>query len=294
VFFMSPPTSSLTLDANAHIDLQLHTTLSDGTWTPEQLIDYVAGQRFGLIAITDHERVDTATHIQSLAIQKQFPALVAAEISATWRGKPTDVLCFGFSLDPCPLLDLGLDIIHRQTVNTRLVCDNLQQAGIISLASDELERLIALPSARHVHEIIRILEEQVQGIDDATINKMLVEAGFAWARRDIGDVVEAAHQSGGVLLLAHPGQGNGYIDFDETLLDELRQEVPIDGFEVYHPKHTSEKGERFLAYAKKHNLLVSTGSDSHTPDAPPIPYPAHYSKALLARLGIKMKKDDQL
>jgi hypothetical protein len=53
-------TAGLTLAANAAIDLQLHTTYSDGDWTDEQLLDYLISERFSLAAVTDHDRVDTA------------------------------------------------------------------------------------------------------------------------------------------------------------------------------------------------------------------------------------------
>ena len=89
-------TLHLTLAADAAIDLQLHTTFSDGTWTPEQLMDYLVREQFGLAAITDHDRVDTAALLQRLAAERQFPLLVALEMSTSWRGEPTDVLCYGF------------------------------------------------------------------------------------------------------------------------------------------------------------------------------------------------------
>ena len=52
---MKSTTSGLVLAADAAIDLQVHTHYSDGTWTPEALLDYVVSEQFGLIAITDHE-----------------------------------------------------------------------------------------------------------------------------------------------------------------------------------------------------------------------------------------------
>src|SRR5262245_49716876 len=97
---MKLSTTDLVLASDAAIDLQLHTTYSDGTWLPEQLIDYLAREQFGLAAITDHDRVDTVAALQHLALEKQVALLVATEMSATWQGGVTDVLCFGF--DPGP------------------------------------------------------------------------------------------------------------------------------------------------------------------------------------------------
>src|SRR6185437_732536 len=111
---MDISTTSLVLAPDAAIDLQMHTTFSDGTWTPEQLLDYLVSEQFGLVAITDHERVDTVATLQRLAAQKQMPVLAAAEISASWKGEPTDVLCFGFASAQNALHDLAQDVVRRQ------------------------------------------------------------------------------------------------------------------------------------------------------------------------------------
>ncbi len=75
----------LVLAPDAAIDLQMHTMYSDGTWIPEQLIDYLVSERFGLAAITDHDRVDTLVSLQQLATRKRFPLLAAVEMSASWK-----------------------------------------------------------------------------------------------------------------------------------------------------------------------------------------------------------------
>ena len=105
---------------------------------------------------------------------------------------------------------------------------------------------------------------------------------------DIAAIVEASHQSGAVCLLAHPGRQDGFITYDVELLDKLRWEVPIDGLEVYYPAHTPEQTTMFLEYAQQHNLLISSGSDSHSPDKPPIKYPAEFSRTLLRHMGVQI------
>src|SRR5690606_6390245 len=74
-------TDNLVLAANAPVDLQTHTTNSDGQWQPETLIRHFASEGFGLAAVTDHDRVDTVEALQQLAHQHQMPILVAAEFS---------------------------------------------------------------------------------------------------------------------------------------------------------------------------------------------------------------------
>jgi predicted metal-dependent phosphoesterase TrpH len=107
-----------------------------------------------------------------------------------------------------------------------------------------------------------------------------------FALNDLAVVVEAAHQSGAVCLIAHPGHKDGFVTYDVRMLDILRQNIPIDGLEVYTPKHSPDQTSMYLEYAQQHHLLISSGSDSHRPDKPPIKYRAELSRSLLERLGI--------
>ncbi|GAC1356659.1 MAG: PHP domain-containing protein [Ktedonobacteraceae bacterium] len=285
---MEALTPHLVLAPDAAIDLQMHTTSSDGTWTPEQLIDYLVSERFGLVAITDHDRVDTAAALQQLAAEKQLSILAAVEMSTSWRGELTDVLCFGFDPEKNELHDLAQDIARRQQENTREVCENLRKIGI-SFPQHELDTLLATPSAQQPHELVALLERRGYGTGEPDAGTLITDAGFFWATNDIAAVVDATHRSEAVCLIAHPGRGDGYTCFDAHLLDQLRQEVPIDGFEVYYPAHAPEQMVMYREYAKIHRLLTSSGSDSHGPEKKPIKYRAELSRSLLERLGVRIK-----
>src|SRR2546429_6482969 len=144
----SPP---WTLAHNAAIDLQLHTTYSDGTWTPSQLIDYLVREQFGLIAITDHDRVDTVATLQQLAAEKQLPMLAAVEMSTSWKDELTDVLCYVFDPAKNALHPLAQDVTRRQRENTREVLENLHRKGISFPNPHELGALLEKPSAQQPH-----------------------------------------------------------------------------------------------------------------------------------------------
>jgi 3',5'-nucleoside bisphosphate phosphatase len=278
------------LSPRAFIDLQMHTTYSDGTWTPEELMDYLVREGFSLVAITDHERVDTAAELQHLAGERQLVLLTAVEMSTSWRGEPTDVLCYGFAPEQNELQVLAQDVALRQSENTREVCENLRKIGI-SLPQDDLEVLMAQPSAQQPHALVALLKECGYGTGTPSAGALITDAGFHWATNDIASVVDATHRSGAVCLIAHPGRGEGYTRYDVQLLDELREQVPIDGFEVYYPAHTSEQIAMYLAYAEKHHLLTSSGSDSHGPEKKPIKYPVELSRRLLERLGVQVPQE---
>jgi predicted metal-dependent phosphoesterase TrpH len=123
-------TTGLRLAAEATIDLHLHTTHSDGRWRPEALLDHLRGEQFGLAAVADHDRVDTVVGIQQLAVEKDLPVLVAVEMTTTWQGALTDLLCYGFDPEDNALDDLAQDLLRRQQESTREVLRNPAARGL--------------------------------------------------------------------------------------------------------------------------------------------------------------------
>jgi predicted metal-dependent phosphoesterase TrpH len=285
---MNLSTTGLRLTADSAIDLHLHTTYSDGRWTLEQLLDHLLAEQFDLAAITDHDRTDMLASIQQLALEKGLPVLVGIEMTTTWKeGELTDLLCYGFDPGQNALSDLADDLLHRQRENTRHAYEYAQQQGL-TLSPDALPALLAKPSAEQPHALVASIVSQGHDLGDPSVRKILREAGITFATNEPAAVVEASHRSGAVCLLAHPGHADGFVTFDVPLLDQFRQEAPIDGLEVYHPVNTPDQTAMYLEYAQKHNLLVSSGSDSHKPEKPPIKYRAELSRELLERVGIQV------
>jgi len=284
---MNLSTTGLSLAADSAIDLHLHTTYSDGRWTVEPLLDYLLREQFGLAAITDHDRVDTAAAIQQLALDKHLPVLVGVEMTTTWKGELTDLLCFGFDPNHNALNDLAQDLLRRQQENTRQVYENLQRQGY-ALSPDGLSAVLAKPSSEQPHELVALLKRHGYGLGDPSAGKIVLTAGCAFATNEPAAVVEAAHRSGAMCLLAHPGHEDGFVTYDGQLLDQFRQEAPIDGLEVYHPLHTPAQTALYREYAQRHHLLTSAGSDSHGPDKPPIKYRAELIRGLLEWAGIQI------
>ena len=111
---MNLSTTGLRLAADSAVDLHLHTTYSDGRWTPDELLDHLLGEQFALAAIADHDRADTVATVQQLAMEKGVPVLVAVEMSTIWKNE---------------LTDLALDAFHHQRENSREVFESLQRQG---------------------------------------------------------------------------------------------------------------------------------------------------------------------
>lgn len=268
------------------IDLQMHTTLSDGDWAPEQLLDHLAQEGFALVAITDHDRIDTTAYLQELGASKGVEILPATELSTNWRGLTTDVLCFGFGADHSELQVFCDDVLRRRKENAIEVCERLTHQGYAFPRKQEVLQASGGQPFNHVG-LLALLREHGYGETIENRWQIIYNAGFDFPTNDIAPVVEAAHRCGAVCLIAHPGRAE-ITCFELEMLDQLRQEAPIDGLEVYYPIHTPEQTAMYAAYAQQHGLLVSSGSDSHRPSKLPIKYRAEQSRELLERLGVQI------
>jgi predicted metal-dependent phosphoesterase TrpH len=286
---MEISTRNLVLDADSAVDMQMHTTNSDGIWSPEQMVDYLKAEQFAMVAITDHDRVDQMADMQKLAVEKGLPILVAAEFSTNWRGLNVDTLCFGFDPENETLKALAAHVLKRQQENSQKVYDHfLKQGYKFDGVSTPIEVILNKPSAAQPFAMADLLASN-HGMDGATAWKIAEEGGMRFTTTPVAEVVDAIHGSGGVCLIAHPGRGDFYPVFNPQLLDEIRSEAPLDGFEAYYPIHTAEQTTMFVEYAQKYDLLTSSGSDSHGRNRNPIKYPAGNSRKLLERLGVQVR-----
>jgi predicted metal-dependent phosphoesterase TrpH len=223
-----------------------------------------------------------------LGAQKGLPIVAAVEMSTSWKGEATDLLCYGFDPEQNDLLELAQIMVHRQNEITQEVYKELQRTGHAFPREQEiLKGKVEKPL--QPNDLGLLLQQHGYSTGPGSIGKIMTDAGFYFATNDIAFVVDAAHHSGAVCLIAHPGRGVDFTLYDAALLDELRQEVPIDGIEAHYPAHTSEQTAMYLDYAQMHNLLVSSGSDSHGPEKKPIKYRAELSRQLLERLGIQVE-----
>ncbi len=281
--------SHLTLSPDAAIDLHMHTTYSDGHWPAEQLLDYLVQQGFNLVAVTDHDRVDTVPTIQALGAQRGLSVLAGVEMSTDWHGKMGDLLCYGFDPHDNELRPLTEKIVRLQLENTHEIYEYFLKQGYRFPRQEELLAKNGGQLARQ-GDVIALLRAHGYAPDYPTALQMITQAGYRAIKVDMAEAVEAAHRSGGVCLIAHPGRREAHFTFyTPELLDQVRAEIPLDGIEVYHPTHTPELVETYLAYARQHKLLQSTGSDSHSlPKRMPIKYRAEISRALLERVGIEV------
>jgi predicted metal-dependent phosphoesterase TrpH len=269
--------------------LQLHTTYSDGHWSPEALFAHLAETGFRAVAITDHDRLDARGELRALGEARGILVIPGVEMTTSWRGMSAHLLCYAESLGAGALAALAERTTRGQIENTQQVYEALRGQGFVFSRQEAVLADQAGQLKRPVDNA-RLLEGHGYAADRARALTMIAEAGYRSITAPLAEVVEAAHADGALAVLAHPGRGGGEIQrYDPPLLAEVLAEIPLDGIEVRYPTYTPEQVAAYMAFAAEHGLLVSAGSDSHGPrQRLPVPYPAEVCTALLARLGIEV------
>lgn len=265
------------------VDLHLHTRASDGRWTPATLVERVADLGIGIVAVADHDSLDSIAEVTTLATARGIDVITGVEVTTRWDRRQWHLLVYGASLTGTPLRALVDAQRRRHIVAAEQAIAALRREGYHLPSLDEA---VGGRPPLPIYVMSALLR-------DGVVESILAANQFVTNRLGIPfyidvplrEAVDAAHASGGLAVLAHPGRLEPE-PLDEERLARMLREAPLDGLEVYYPTHTPAQLALYQRLADAHGLLRSCGSDSHGPDWPrdPIPYPASSVVPLLARV----------
>ena len=248
----------------AFVDLHSHSTASDGTVAPEEVIE--AALRCGLtaLALTDHDTIEGIPTARAAGARVGVRVISGVELSAFHEGHEVHLLALHLT---------HLEGLQRRLTELRTMRYNRAQAIVeklntlgVPLTLDEvlLQSNGGAVGRPHVARAL-IARGVVQDFRDA-FTKYLGSAGTAFVPKEhfsIEDAIAIAHEAGALAIWAHPGDG-GRRDRLEPLVA-----AGLDGLEIRHPSHSGEDVKRLQALADFFNLVPSGGSDWHgAPDGP--------------------------
>ena len=252
------------------IDLHIHTTASDGTLTPSEVIALAHELDLKAIAITDHDTLAGSKEALQAGIPPSLEFLTGVEISA---GSPPfyagsgsfHLLGYSIRLDD-PALNQALEKLQQARKNRNpTIINRLNDLGIsITLAEVRQEAGQGQLGRPHIGQVL-VNKGVVKSMDEA-FSRYLGTGGPAYVdkfRIECHKAIELILEAGGIPVLAHPGLLNCKTSgqFDE-LISELK-EMGIQGVEVFYSEHTPEQTRLFAELAQRHNLLLTGGSDFH-------------------------------
>lgn len=243
-------------------DLHIHTTASDGTWTPQELVEQVQSCGLGLFAVTDHDSVANVEETAHLAAQAGLQFLPAAEICSTKGELSFHILGYGLDVTHKPLLEL---LAHNEALLEQKDVDSIHLLARDGWAVDEAEFASYTYDRRRGgwRALAYLIDKGLcTGVSDFFQRIFTPEHDLGFPEfPSIAEVISTIHGAGGVALCAHAASGFHGPGL-EKVMDLLRVEK-FDGFECYHSNHSEEGTQRLLAHCRKHKLLISGGSDCH-------------------------------
>ena len=250
------------------IDLHSHTNESDGTFTPEELVDLALERGIEALAISDHDTFAGFDQALPVARSRGLDLVCGIELSTRVPGtKVRTVHLLGYFLHRPPPAEfrewLGELITGRRDRNQRLIA-SLREQGI-DIELGEVEKLGRTLTGRPHFARLLIQKGYVRSFDEAfrrylgELAPSYVERYAPYVKAAIQRVVEA----GGLPVLAHPIRlGFRDTEAEEKFIVDLR-DAGLRGIEVFHSDHGPREVERYAGIARKYNLAVSGGSDFH-------------------------------
>ena len=254
------------MDIPQKIDLHMHSSVSDGSDSPAQLLAAVRSAGLGLFALTDHDAVKGCAALRELLEPGDPLFLPGVEFSCRDGEGKYHILGYGY--DPQSPAILGLvEISHGlrlKKVHARLAF--LEREFGFVFPEEERRRLLARdnPGKPHIGNLMVKLgyaESKEQAIREF-INKLSLPDDFIRPEQAIAGILAA----GGVPVLAHPSYGDG----DQLILGQemdlrLRRlmDFGIRGVEAFYSGFTKKLTREMLALAERYDLLVTAGSDYH-------------------------------
>ena len=246
------------------LDLHMHTTASDGSWSPEAVVRAAAEGGLDVISITDHDTTAAVKPAQAIASELRIEVIAGIEMSSTHDGQ--DIHILGYFIDPdAPQLVAHAERAgNRREVRMQEMVERLVDQGI-EVGFEDVERAAgpdrvvigrphlakALVDAGAANSVYDAFDRLIGDDHDAFVPTALLGPAEA-----VGVILAA----GGIPLWAHPPA-----DLVDPLLPGLI-DAGLRGLEVYRPRNKQSEVMRLESICRSHGLLMSGGSDWHTPD----------------------------
>lgn len=248
---------------NKFIDLHTHSTCSDGTLTPSEVVKLAKEKGLSAIALTDHDTIDGLNEAIETGREIGIEVITGIEFSVAGDTEK-HLLGLDFDLD-CPAIKGILDemLIQREKRNY-IVIELLENLGI-HITFDEIHAQSTSPvTGRSQIAKVMLKKGYVSSIKEA-FDKYLAFGRPAFVERSTltpEEAIEIIHKSGGKAFLAHLNQTG---KSDEELYKLLRhlKECGLDGIEGYYTEYTDEMNINYRKMAEDIGLLLSGGSDFH-------------------------------
>ncbi|HHV58703.1 MAG TPA: PHP domain-containing protein [Clostridiaceae bacterium] len=249
-------------DRNTKVDLHLHTTASDGTWQPEELIEELIKSDIKIFSVTDHDSTDSVTRTGILALEHNLKFIPGVEITTSWGEITPHILGYGIDAENphlSSLLENNRCLLEKKDTDS---IKYLESRGY-DVSMEEYEKFVDNP-ALGGWKAVNYAKYKKLCSNHLEFFKLF--EGYEGFFKKINycpaeEAIKAIKDAGGIPVLAHPGADFYGEDYQKVIHDMI--DNGIMGLECYHPDNSREVTEYSLKICKKKGLLITTGSDCH-------------------------------
>jgi len=245
-----------------NVDLHLHTTASDGSFTPTKVVDKAVELGLKTIAITDHDTIGGIEEAQLAAVDKNLEVIPGIELNTDISDVEVHILGYYINTNDLKLTDTLSKLRNSRYNRAQRMVKKLNQLGI-DITFKRVCQLAGEGSLGRVHIAQAIIESgYVKEISQA-FDRYIGKGSPAYINRYKLTPVEAVKlvkRAGGVPVLAHPALAKR-----DYLIPELVN-AGLQGLEVYHSEHDEDDVQHYAALAEEYELIKTGGSDCHGPN----------------------------
>ncbi|MET3504058.1 PHP domain-containing protein [Halalkalibacter oceani] len=248
-------------------DLHLHSTASDGGYSPSELMKKCSRAGLDIVALTDHDTVGGIDEARQAGQELGITVIPGIEFSTTYQGKSIHILGYAFDWkdEALQLMLAEQKELRQERLHTML--SKLAALGL-SLTPEQVLRYVDGGSVGRPHLAKALIDAGYVGTVAEAFDRYLAEGKPAYVEKSkelsVKEAIDRIHQTDGIAVVAHPL----YYDKDEDIKMWV-SEWGLDGIEVYHRDHDEEAVTRYLALVneiereQKKTLYVTGGSDFH-------------------------------
>lgn len=245
-------------------DLHMHSYYSDGTMSPREIVEDAKKRNVQLIAITDHNVLDSYTELKEAAEEFGINVIRGVEIDARFEDIVVHILSYNFQ-DNEKLFNL----VHK--AKNELLETSIE---LIKRMENDYENISSEDYEAYDYDRRKGGWKGIHYLFDRGITSELFEGVKYYGQYKCGheyfdyptveEVIDAVHEANGYVVLAHPC--NYYKNnTKEEVLEKLEKfkSIGIDGVECYYPANSEMMTETCIEFCKNNNMIITVGSDSH-------------------------------
>jgi len=247
-------------DANRkNVDLHIHTTFSDGSCSPREVLEMASARGLKAVSITDHDCTDAYPLVMETGKSMGIEVIPGVELSSEIQGIDIHVLGYYVDFEQPAFISKLREMKEARYSRAKKIVSNLNMQGI-DLRFDTVLAIAGEGAIGRPHIAYAMMKEELVFSFREAFDKHIGYNSPAYVEKlkmSPKDVFSLIRSAGGVPVLAHPGV---------TAVDERIQEFIRDGLmgiEVSHTEHPDAAIRHYMKLCRKNNLAFTGGSDFH-------------------------------